>query len=535
MNRRGFTLIELLVAILVLLAVLLASGQIFSATSKVAGLGEANSDVNADLQAFERSIRNDLSSISRDGFLMIRTVAVRNDVRGNDPATTILLDSTLPADHIFRCDQLLFFREGISGSKNYGLSSGANNRGRSAAHRVYYGHAFQLGDAALPPVGSDYVGVNPNTNRFQLIPPWADSGTVGNIPLSNFDAETPENEAGSGAGTAPLPAVPANEWLFSRQAFMMADDGGVSSSYRYLDGPFSFNGQAQWGGGVVVTPSIFVRPPLPFNPIGRAEYFGGVGGRVDAAGMSIRGAMETLDDFASQADGNVLANNHYWRRQFVSRYGLYWPRGEARSPSTSRVSFPLTRHIIAASCSDFQVEWAWADGTGAISQFPNEPFLEQGVTNLPGQSWYPRLAEDVDEPLFIPASATLNYPGGLPILADGGERVFADFEQFPTAGELSILGFVPGKTAVYEAYFGTNSTQPFVRPENPTVPNVDVNGDGEPDDIPGVLDINDFRGDWTPWPTAIRVTATIHDRLGRLAAGQTTQFVVTLPRRGVSE
>ena len=30
MNRRGFTLIELLVAILVLLAVLLASGQIFS-------------------------------------------------------------------------------------------------------------------------------------------------------------------------------------------------------------------------------------------------------------------------------------------------------------------------------------------------------------------------------------------------------------------------------------------------------------------------------------------------------------------------
>ena len=37
---------------------------------------------------------------------------------------------------------------------------------------------------------------------------------------------------------------------------------------------------------------------------------------------------------------------------------------------------------------------------------------------------------------------------------------------------------VPGKTAVYEAYFGTNPTQPFVRPENPTVSNADVNGDG---------------------------------------------------------
>ena len=162
MNRRGFTLIELLVAILVLLAVLLASGQIFSATSKVAGLGEANSDVNADLQAFERSIRDDLSSISRDGFLMIRCVAVRNDVRQQANAGAPLLDSSLEPGHVFRADQLLFFKEGISGSKNYGLSSGANNRGRSAAHRVYYGHAFQLADAALPPQGSQYAGVNPN-------------------------------------------------------------------------------------------------------------------------------------------------------------------------------------------------------------------------------------------------------------------------------------------------------------------------------------------------------------------------------------
>ena len=96
MIRRAFTLIELLVAILVLLAVLLASGSIFSATSKVAGLGEANSDVNADLQAFEKSIRDDLHSISRDGFLMIRCVAVRNDIRRpTADSTRPLLDPTL--------------------------------------------------------------------------------------------------------------------------------------------------------------------------------------------------------------------------------------------------------------------------------------------------------------------------------------------------------------------------------------------------------------------------------------------------------
>ena len=119
MTRRAFTLIELLVAILVLLAVLLASGSIFSATSKVAGLGEANSDVNADLQAFEKSIRDDLHAISRDGFLMIRCVAVRNDIRRPTAASSSpLLDPTLDHDHVFRADQLLFFKEGISGSKN---------------------------------------------------------------------------------------------------------------------------------------------------------------------------------------------------------------------------------------------------------------------------------------------------------------------------------------------------------------------------------------------------------------------------------
>ena len=84
MMRKAFTLIELLVAILVLLAVLLASGSIFNATSKVTGVGEAVSDVTADLQAFERAFRDDLSSITRDGYLLIRCVAVRNDIRIQD-------------------------------------------------------------------------------------------------------------------------------------------------------------------------------------------------------------------------------------------------------------------------------------------------------------------------------------------------------------------------------------------------------------------------------------------------------------------
>ena len=547
MIRRAFTLIELLVAILVLLAVLLASGSIFSATSKVAGLGEANSDVNADLQAFEKSIRDDLHAISRDGFLMIRCVAVRNDIRRpTADSTRPLLDPTLDPDHVFRADQLLFFREGVSGSKNYGLSAGANNRGRSTAQRVYYGHAFQLADAGLPPQGTEYFGVNPNVPFFQLIPPWADTAAGGQINLSRFDAADPELEAQGGGGVSPIPTVPANQWLFARQSFMLANDGGASSPYRYLDGPYN-PPNARWGGGVVVTPSIFVRPAFPFlGPAAPAEYFGGFGGRVDAAGMSITDAIDAMDIFASQADQNILIDNHYWRRQFASRFGLYWPRGESRSPSTSRISFPLTRHIIAASCSNFKVEWSWDDGAGAISGFPQEPRLNQGVTNLPNQRWYPILQEFPEEssderfePVFLTATSTLGQSDGLPTLSQQEEPVFAVFEELPAG--LPIRSTPDQFSAIYEAFFGTNATQPFVRPESPTVSGLPLQDPNDPqaatrpEDQPGTLDISDFRGDWTPWPSAIRVTATIHDRLGRLAAGQTTQFVVDLPRRGVSE
>ena len=166
MMRKAFTLIELLVAILVLLAVLLASGSIFNATSKVTGVGEAVSDVTADLQAFERAFRDDLSSITRDGYLLIRCVAVRNDIRIQD-GRGVLLDPGLPASHVFRCDQILFFRTGISGSKNYARGAGSNNQGRSS-YRIYYGHAFQLAEASVPQPLLRILtfGLSPATSSF---------------------------------------------------------------------------------------------------------------------------------------------------------------------------------------------------------------------------------------------------------------------------------------------------------------------------------------------------------------------------------
>ena len=546
MTRRAFTLIELLVAILVLLAVLLASGSIFNATSRVAGVGEAVSDVSADLQAFERSVRDDLSSISRDGFLMIRCVAVRNDVRLDGSGFGALLDPGLPGDHVFRCDQLLFFREGVAGSKNYAIGAGANNQGRSAAQRIYYGHSYQLADASLPPNGQTYydLRVTDGGQSFALIPPWADSSTLSSVlTYWSFDANSPDLGPIQTQGRSPLPTIPANSWLMSRQAVLMADDADTGSPYRYLDGPFDPPG-AYWNDGVPACPSIFVADPVFFvtsMPI--QSYFGISSGRTDATTMSVTDAIDAVQNFPPFPDEQLPALHFQLQRKFVSTSGLFWPRGEPKTPSTTRVSIPTSRHILSSSCSSFRVDWAWEDGTGSISEFPQQgDSLSRGVQNFQlGDVWNPRPSTqsigDTVEPYFRSAnipneSGNLRSSLLLPVLTGecDGEQSFVlpQFESRPLQDGLSILGIQnPDRVAVYEAFFGPNSSQPFLVPDNPR-------GEPNPDGCTG-LDASDIRQDWTPWPAALRITATIHDRLGRLQAGQTTQFIVPLPQRDTAE
>ena len=71
----------------------------------------------------------------------------------------------------------------------------------------------------------------------------------------------------------------------------------------------------------------------------------------------------------------------------------------------------------------------------------------------------------------------------------------------------------PG-TVVYEAISGHNHG-----------PLLSVDGEPFP---PG----NDDDIGYTPWPSAIRITLTLHDPGQRLEHGRTFQFVIALPKRG---
>jgi hypothetical protein len=63
---------------------------------------------------------------------------------------------------------------------------------------------------------------------------------------------------------------------------------------------------------------------------------------------------------------------------------------------------------------------------------------------------------------------------------------------------------------VYPAVFGFNQDEAYVVTPDGTV----------------VL-----RGDYTPWPTQLRVTATIHDPRLVLDRGREVQFVLDVPKR----
>ena len=84
-----------------------------------------------------------------------------------------------------------------------------------------------------------------------------------------------------------------------------------------------------------------------------------------------------------------------------------------------------------------------------------------------------------------------------------------------TRGILRPLGTkVP--VFIYQAIFGFNGTQPvtsepgFTRDESAS--------------------FREIRNDYTPWPTALRFTMTLHDPKLALSAGRTFQFVVDLPK-----
>ena len=367
--KRAFTLIELLVAILVLLAVLLAAGRIFSATTEVAGIGEALNDNQSDLNAIERQLRQDMAAISKEGFLAIRCVSIRNDCRlATNPAGGYL-DPSLPPDAILRADHMVFFKYGFEGTQNYLYGEGGNKQGEGPISRIYFGHGYQLGPVRRQPDGSGLATVydaSPNQGgQLGPIGPWMDRGLLGgNRPMIRQNMGLPQTGFTNAPAnfSVPLPAFPAEQWLLCRQAVFMADDDyGFTSAnptqnaadpYFYLRGGGAYNGNSNpYSGGVIQSPSIFLRgfDPAGFGGFSPATNASVITGRVDSSSMEIddmrRGISEFADFFdGGDVDGAPDNRQQHWNAAsaYLQRYGLFYPHAERATSNMGR--FSLAAH-----------------------------------------------------------------------------------------------------------------------------------------------------------------------------------------------
>ncbi len=475
-DRRAFTITELMISVAVLVVVILAASKIFQTAGRVASVGEASADLLQEATSIERQLRADIANLASEGFFAIQCVSVRNDVNG----VGTLLNPNLPPDARIRCDQLVFFRNGVQSSATYRLSQGENRKGQGVSARVYYGHAFQVPEAG-PYFGSRAKDVNQALPPASGFVPWA-TGAAGLVDVNMTDMSA------TNAGSVDMTQPEARQWLLVRQPLLMVDDDLDANPLTYANGQML-------SGRFIYSPEVLNNRVDAVTQQLAAES--------EAAYPSIREELASVGDVESQRD--AIAANY-----------IFYPRAERSAPSMSRVDQALTNSVISSSCSSFKVDWCYAPGVGEV-RFPAGGSIP-GVHDTGG-------GDPVPEQEDIQWFGLLDYDHSSDALV-GDVRSYRSYaRQAPTIFEDNIESdalVVSGANAIwgpYNAIFGFNQDKPFL---DSTTDLPVRNGD------PAGINID---AGYTPWPTAIRVTMTLHDPRATLEGGREFQFIIKLPDR----
>lgn len=505
--RRSFTLTELMVAVAVLIVVIIATSKIFGTASKITGLGQATASLTQEAAAIEKQIRADFERLSQEGFFAIHCVAVRNDVKGLGQP---LLNPNLPSTAIVRADQLVFFTNGVSTMQTFRLTQNGNKKAQAAFSRVYWGPAFQLGDQGRPAAvqGTNVVnGYDPiaTVTPWTNLTPWT-TGAIGmNTLMYATEGGAPGGANGNDIYGPGAPAIgpttisnftqpEARQWLLARQSVALMDDddnaGNLNSKTVYL-------GQGQTA---------------------RSIFFNGNNGGNWGFSREIRNGR--LDGAASEVDAirkwvlfvvyppiapghfRVWSNGSAIDQRSIIQSAVYYPRAERRAPSMNRIDQALTNHVIGGGCSSFIVDWTYDNGVGALD------INGDGINEFAGV----QIPINMEQPWFgmndasrgVYPYSTLAAPGTPNAIA--AAQTILPLTSYPNNIE-SSTNTLPTGVSDYWALFGYNQTRP-------------LNASGNLDQAVG----------YTPFPTGIRVTMTLHDPEGKLEGGREFQFVIRLPR-----
>lgn len=597
MLRRAFTIVELLTAIGLLAVVILAASKILGTTTQVSGLGEANANVTQEAEAVEKQLRQDLARLDLDGYLVVRCVGARNDVnRVRYGAAAPLLNPTLAADAMLRCDQVVFFMKGAEDTQQYVGGSDLDGRfpPRAASSRVVYGHGTQVPD--LTPVSE--------TQDNRLDPIGFDDGPL--VPWA-FDApgsgrlETSGSQSGTGPtvnGSQPE----ARQWTLARQVILLADDGGAATAHQGFQSMPALVESA--AGGTTADGSIPTGNLVPGEDLSSSrndvcsQQLADVRRIVERLGTGERRAWLGNDGIRTR-----IVNATFGAQPWTLGLGAY-PRGEKRAPSTHRLDSMLTSGTILRNCSDFMVDWTWSDRTGQVlNPDGSVAVLAAPLADGNGPSpilWGVRqLGYEESNPSAVVIRPTTFNPGSgqpaLPYLPDwfingvpsawfgfgdygigespGSKRIpnvprevvsvqwprtwfwrngqtpfeMVMFQQSAPVHYEPIDGALPSRIEgpPVNSSGGAPSNGPWARPYGGGVPvyvytAVFGFNNENPTETVTITDNTGFtttrtvlRDDYTPWPSALRFTMRLHDAGGKLAEGRLYQFVIDLPRRAI--
>jgi len=503
---RAFTLVELMVAVGLLLVVIIAVSRIFSTASRVTSLGEATNDILQETGAIERQIRSDISRIDYDGLIVIQCVAIRNDANQLTSSSAPLIDASRPWDAIIRCDQLVFFAKGtqtsvrFSGSQDLGPLNGI---ARSNVSRILYGHGVQLPD--LLPEGTAVPPVNRPDPLFfsdRTLVPWSFDAVVGG------DLEY-QYWSGTGSGRTNGTQPQARDWTLARQAILLADDGGVQNHLHH--GSFVNQVASTFGPNSAV--SLFYNRALqpyqqnletPILDLNLWPAFDVVSSRIDVAASNLNDIRRILKPQPGTSTP--------WRTRIIN--GFFGPlngagqlagyvRSEKVSPSMNRQDVMLTTPTLATNCSSFMVDWTWGPSVDGYVPLSTVPTLWFGfpdwafTVDPPEPRGVMTLSEGLNE------TPPLTIPPLVPSVIEGNPTVLS-----PNVGAANSI-------RIYTAVFGFNKDKNhFHTLADPIT--------------------NQVRTDYTPWPTALRITMQLHDPEKRIEQGRTVQMIIELPRRPTS-
>ncbi len=190
----GFTLIEVLIAVGAVSLIAIGLAKVFSSTGETVRAGRRLSNLNEYASLLERQIRDDVASMTREGF-MVMSHRVATDNAGTPIDVLLAPDQGAAFGRPRRVDQLMFFASGRFSTLRDPIHPARTASGTAA--RVYYGHGLR-------------------------------NDPSGQVPL--LDLHSADNTNQSSFGASGGPNEYASDWILLRQVTTLADPLATTQS-----------------------------------------------------------------------------------------------------------------------------------------------------------------------------------------------------------------------------------------------------------------------------------------------------------------